>query len=52
MWNYGSIPQTWEDPEYIDPNTGVGGDNDPVDILEVRSTVLLLVVLLVELVTE
>ena len=35
MWNYGSIPQTWEDPDFIDPHTGVGGDNDPVDILEV-----------------
>ena len=35
MWNYGSIPQTWEDPNFIDPHTGVGGDNDPVDILEV-----------------
>lgn len=39
MWNYGAIPQTWEDPEYVDPNTGVGGDNDPVDVVEIGRNV-------------
>jgi len=35
MWNYGAIPQTWENPHHSDPSTGAKGDNDPVDICEI-----------------
>lgn len=28
--NYGAIPQTWEDPNFISKETGFGGDNDPI----------------------
>lgn len=27
--------QTWEDPDHIDSDTGCGGDNDPLDFVEV-----------------
>ena len=33
--NYGAIMQTWEDPEVIHPDTNAGGDNDPIDVLQV-----------------
>ncbi len=33
FFNYGLIPQTWEDPE-LQSSTGHGGDNDPLDIIE------------------
>ncbi|XP_069700518.1 inorganic pyrophosphatase isoform X1 [Periplaneta americana] len=35
IWNYGAIPQTWENPEVLDESTGCKGDNDPIDILEI-----------------
>lgn len=35
IWNYGAIPQTWEDPGKIDHNTNAKGDNDPIDICEI-----------------
>ena len=35
IWNYGAIPQTWEDPEHIDPDTKCRGDGDPVDVIEI-----------------
>jgi len=38
-WNYGAIPQTWENPKHIDPDTKEGGDNDPIDVCEVGSRV-------------
>eukprot|EP00959_Pyramimonas_sp_CCMP1952_P153976 3221336-Pyramimonas_sp.AAC.1 len=32
-WNYGMLPQTWEDPKHKnDEVEGMFGDNDPVDI--------------------
>lgn len=34
-FNYGSIPQTWEDPNHDHEFTGFPGDNDPVDIFEI-----------------
>ncbi|CAL4131976.1 unnamed protein product, partial [Meganyctiphanes norvegica] len=37
--NYGALPQTWEDPAHIDSSTGVGGDNDPIDVCEIGSLV-------------
>lgn len=34
-FNYGLLPQTWEDPALV--TDGYGGDNDPLDIMEVGS---------------
>merc|ERR1719261_1687778 len=37
FWNYGCLPQTWEDPNVkgdADVN-GAFGDNDPVDVVEI-----------------
>ncbi|CAH0725420.1 unnamed protein product, partial [Brenthis ino] len=39
IWNYGALPQTWEDPRHVDPHTRARGDNDPIDVLEVGSRV-------------
>jgi len=36
FFNYGYIPQTWEDPSLISPQ-GNGGDNDPLDVMEIGS---------------
>ena len=36
FFNYGFVPQTWEDPELLD-ELGNGGDNDPLDVMEVGS---------------
>lgn len=35
IWNYGAFPQTWENPDHIEPSTSCKGDNDPVDVLEI-----------------
>jgi inorganic pyrophosphatase len=35
--NYGALPQTWEDPNTKDTTTNLGGDNDPIDVLQVNS---------------
>eukprot|EP00442_Polarella_glacialis_P011662 CAMPEP_0115089722 /NCGR_PEP_ID=MMETSP0227-20121206/24900_1 /TAXON_ID=89957 /ORGANISM="Polarella glacialis, Strain CCMP 1383" /LENGTH=267 /DNA_ID=CAMNT_0002480525 /DNA_START=90 /DNA_END=893 /DNA_ORIENTATION=+ len=37
FWNYGMIPQTWEDPNVVHPETKCAGDNDPVDVVEIGS---------------
>ncbi|GAB5030962.1 sulfate adenylyltransferase [Nannochloropsis oceanica] len=37
-FNYGMLPQTWEDPAAMEG--GYGGDNDPLDIIEVGSSPL------------
>ncbi|XP_048422309.1 soluble inorganic pyrophosphatase 6, chloroplastic-like, partial [Pyrus x bretschneideri] len=35
-WNYGLLPQTWEDPTVADAEVeGAFGDNDPVDVVEI-----------------
>jgi inorganic pyrophosphatase len=34
-FNYGCLPQTWEDPRFVHPDAGVGGDRDPVDACEI-----------------
>lgn len=39
IWNYGALPQTWEDPTHVDPVTGCKGDNDPIDVCEIGSKV-------------
>lgn len=36
-WNYGFLPQTWEDPTVSHPELNVFGDNDPVDVVEIGS---------------
>ncbi|KAL3155572.1 hypothetical protein ABBQ38_010830 [Trebouxia sp. C0009 RCD-2024] len=37
-WNYGMLPQTWEDPELKSEELGgIAGDNDPVDVVEIGS---------------
>jgi 3'-phosphoadenosine 5'-phosphosulfate synthase len=35
FFNYGLLPQTWEDSTHVDPNTGASGDNDPIDAIEI-----------------
>ncbi|NXK91460.1 IPYR2 pyrophosphatase, partial [Formicarius rufipectus] len=39
IWNYGALPQTWEDPNQTDNHTGCCGDNDPIDVCEIGSKV-------------
>ncbi|XP_058659735.1 inorganic pyrophosphatase 2, mitochondrial [Ammospiza caudacuta] len=39
IWNYGALPQTWEDPNHTDNLTGSCGDNDPIDVCEIGSKV-------------
>ena len=34
-FNYGMIPQTWENSAHKDRETGAFGDNDPLDIVEI-----------------
>jgi len=33
-FNYGALPQTWEDPSHFSEETQAKGDNDPVDAIE------------------
>jgi inorganic pyrophosphatase len=33
-FNYGFMPQTWENPNVVHPLTKFGGDNDPLDVVE------------------
>ncbi|KAF3550314.1 hypothetical protein DY000_02000409 [Brassica cretica] len=38
-WNYGLLPQTWEDPSHANVEVeGAFGDNDPVDVVEIGET--------------
>lgn len=39
IWNYGALPQTWEDPNQKDRDTHCCGDNDPIDVCEIGSQV-------------
>ncbi|KAM3831415.1 inorganic pyrophosphatase 2, mitochondrial isoform 2-T2 [Vipera latastei] len=39
IWNYGALPQTWEDPRHTDGDTGCCGDNDPIDVCEIGAQV-------------
>ena len=36
-FTYGAIPQTWENSEEPDPVTGIVGDNDPIDALDISA---------------
>jgi len=38
-WNYGAMPQTWEDPSIKYEPTGTFGDRDPLDIVDITSKV-------------
>ncbi|XP_024907526.1 inorganic pyrophosphatase 2, mitochondrial isoform X3 [Pteropus alecto] len=40
IWNYGALPQTWEDPHQKDKSTNCCGDDDPIDVCEIGSKVL------------
>lgn len=35
VWNYGFFPQTWEDPGVVSADTGLAGDGDPLDVVEI-----------------
>merc|ERR1719311_645355 len=37
FWNYGFVPQTWENPGEKDAATGCFGDGDPLDVVEIAS---------------
>uniref|UniRef100_A0A8C5GI14 inorganic diphosphatase n=1 Tax=Gouania willdenowi TaxID=441366 RepID=A0A8C5GI14_GOUWI len=39
IWNYGALPQTWEDPNHKDKDTKCCGDNDPIDVCDIGSQV-------------
>ena len=39
MWNYGALPQTWENPDVNDRATGYKGDGDPIDVIEIGNTI-------------
>lgn len=35
--NYGAVPQTWEDPEHVDADTSLAGDDDPLDLCDLST---------------
>ncbi|CAI9724156.1 inorganic pyrophosphatase-like isoform X1 [Octopus vulgaris] len=39
IWNYGALPQTWEDPNFVTPDTNTKGDSDPIDVCEIGSKI-------------
>ncbi|KAI9503352.1 cytoplasmic inorganic pyrophosphatase [Coemansia spiralis] len=39
IWNYGALPQTWEDPNQTNPDTKCVGDNDPIDVCEIGEAI-------------
>jgi len=39
IWNYGALPQTWEDPSHKDEHTNANGDNDPIDVVEIGTKI-------------
>jgi inorganic pyrophosphatase len=41
FFNYGCLPQTWEDPTFVHPDAeGCRGDNDPVDVCEIGARIV------------
>merc|ERR1719464_1861825 len=40
FWNYGCLPQTWEDPNIKHPELGCFGDDDPIDVVEIGKSML------------
>lgn len=41
FWNYGCLPQTWEDPSVLNPAVNCKGDNDPVDVVRLPRMLIL-----------
>lgn len=39
IWNYGALPQTFEDPNHTDDTTNCKGDNDPIDVCEIGAAI-------------
>jgi len=39
IWNYGAVPQTFEDPDSKSEHTGFPGDGDPLDVCDISSRV-------------
>ncbi|KAH9502562.1 Inorganic pyrophosphatase [Bulinus truncatus] len=39
IWNYGALPQTYEDPGHITADTGCKGDSDPLDVCEIGTKI-------------
>uniref|UniRef100_A0A7S1J013 inorganic diphosphatase n=2 Tax=Eutreptiella gymnastica TaxID=73025 RepID=A0A7S1J013_9EUGL len=39
-FNYGMLPQTFEDPNEVHPDTGCVGDADPIDVVELTGAPL------------
>jgi nucleosome-remodeling factor subunit len=39
IWNYGALPQTWENPNATDESTKCKGDNDPIDVCEIGAKI-------------
>lgn len=37
FWNYGCLPQTWENPNEEHPELKCFGDDDPIDVVEIGS---------------
>lgn len=40
FWNYGCLPQTWEDPNSEHPELKCFGDDDPIDVVEIGTKAL------------
>ena len=40
FWNYGCLPQTWENPNEKHPELGCFGDDDPIDVVEIGASAL------------
>ena len=40
FWNYGCLPQTWENPNEEHPVLKCFGDDDPIDVVEIGSSAL------------
>jgi hypothetical protein len=37
LFNYGALPQTWENPNHTNPELQTRGDNDLIDAVEISS---------------
>lgn len=37
-FNYGMMPQTWENNRHLHRETGCYGDNDPLDVIEISTS--------------
>ena len=41
FFNYGCLPQTWEDPTFVHPDAeGCRGDNDPLDVCDIGARIV------------